>query len=77
MTNFEENIQQMFKGIDLCLREKLQFPTLSLIYTVIDNLAYIAYGDIGVGIKGTGTFFIKKTNSQNSNSSLLFLRYFF
>jgi hypothetical protein len=28
-------------------------------------------------IKGTGTFFIKKTNSQNSNSSLLFLRYFF
>jgi hypothetical protein len=48
MTNFEENIQQMFKGIDLCLREKLQFPILSLIYTVIDNLAYIAYGDIGV-----------------------------
>ncbi len=48
MTNFEENIQQMFKGIELCLKEKLQFPTLSLIYTVIDNLAYIAYGDIGV-----------------------------
>ncbi|KLD96025.1 hypothetical protein [Aliarcobacter butzleri] len=48
MTNFEKDIQQMFKGIELCLKEKLQFPTLSLIYTIIDNLAYIAYGDIGV-----------------------------
>ena len=48
MTNFERNIQQMFEGIDLCLEKNLQFPTLSLIYTIIDNLAYITYGDISV-----------------------------
>ena len=48
MENFENNIQQMFKGIELCLNHKLQFPTLTLIYTVIDNLAYIAYGNISV-----------------------------
>lgn len=48
MTNFEKNIEQMFKGIELCLNQKLQFPTLSLIYTVIDNLAYITYGNISV-----------------------------
>ncbi len=35
MTNFEKNIQQMFKGIELCLNQKLQFPTLTLIYTII------------------------------------------
>lgn len=45
MTNFERNIQQMFEGIDLCLEKNLQFPTLSLIYTIIDNLAYITYFD--------------------------------
>ena len=48
MNNFEKNIQQMFEGIDLCLNQKLQFPTLALIYTLIDNFAYIAYGDISV-----------------------------
>jgi hypothetical protein len=48
MNNFERNIQQMFDGIDLCLKQKLQFPTLALIYTIIDNFAYTAYGDISV-----------------------------
>ncbi|MDP2893013.1 MAG: hypothetical protein Q8N78_01435 [Sulfurimonas sp.] len=49
MNNFEENYIQIFYGIELCLENKLQFPTLSLIYSTIDSLAWIAYGDIGVG----------------------------
>ncbi len=48
MNNFEKNNMQMFMGIKLCLKQNLQVPTLSLIYTVIDNFAWIAYGDIPV-----------------------------
>ncbi|WP_373003854.1 hypothetical protein [Sulfurimonas sp.] len=45
MDNFEKDYIQMFDGIDLCLAQNLQFPTLTLIYSAIDSLAWIAYGD--------------------------------
>lgn len=45
MDNFEKDYMQMFVGIDLCLAQNLQFPTLTLIYSVIDSLAWITYGD--------------------------------
>lgn len=48
MTNFEKTYIQMIYGIELCIKNNLQFPTLTLIYSVIDTLAYITYGD-GVG----------------------------
>ena len=49
MQNFEKTYMQMLFGIELCIKQKLQFPTLTLIYSVIDSLAYIAYGDKQVG----------------------------
>lgn len=48
MNNFEKNHMQMFIGIDLCLKQNLQFPTLSLIYSLIDSFSWITYGDIPV-----------------------------
>jgi hypothetical protein len=47
------------------------------IHTIRNQQVMLDDRDLNKEIKGTGTFFIKKTNSQNSNSSLLFLRYFF
>lgn len=48
MTNFENNYKQMLGGIRLCIELKLQFPALTLIYSMIDIFAYRCYGDIGV-----------------------------
>lgn len=49
MTNFEKTYIQMIYGIELCIKNNLQFPTLTLIYSVIDTFAYITYGDGKVG----------------------------
>lgn len=59
MNNFNETYRQMFSGIELCIKQKLQFPTLTLIYSTIDTLAYIAYGD---GYKEIGKNFKKWIN---------------
>ncbi|OHD90648.1 hypothetical protein [Sulfuricurvum sp. RIFOXYD12_FULL_44_77] len=45
---FFKTYLEVFKGIELCLENNLPFPSLSLIYSSIDSLAWIAYGDIGV-----------------------------
>ena len=45
MENFYKNYYQMFNGIELCINQKLQLPALTLIYSTIDSLSWIAYGD--------------------------------
>ena len=48
MTEFENNYKQMLGAIKLCIELKLQFPALTLIYSMIDIFAYRCYGDKGV-----------------------------
>jgi len=43
MTDFQTNYKEMLCGIDLCIKEKLQFPALTLIYSLIDIFAYRCY----------------------------------
>ena len=46
MTNkFYTDYMQIIKGIELCLENKLELPTLTLIYSSIDTLSWIAYED--------------------------------
>ena len=46
--NFHQNYFQLFEAIDLCVKEKYVLPSLCLIYSGIDTIAWIAYGDIAV-----------------------------
>lgn len=39
----------MFNAIDLCIKNKLVVPSLCLIYSGIDAIAWVAYGDMKVG----------------------------
>lgn len=48
MSNFENNYKQMLGAIKLCIELKLQFPVLTLIYSMIDIFAYRCYGNIKV-----------------------------
>ena len=45
---FFQNYYQYLQGIELCINNKLTLPALSLIYSGMDTLAWITYGDIGV-----------------------------
>jgi hypothetical protein len=47
--NFARSFLQMFSAIDLCVKEDLVIPSLCLIYSGIDSIAWIAYGDMKVG----------------------------
>lgn len=46
--DFYQNYKQNLDGIDLCIKTELIFPALALIYSSIDIMAWMAYGDIGV-----------------------------
>ncbi|GLR77252.1 hypothetical protein [Aliivibrio sifiae] len=48
MEKFCKSYFEVFSAIELCLDEKLLMPSLSLIYTSIDSLAWITYGDLPV-----------------------------
>ena len=50
---FYKSYWQIIHGIELCLENKLQLPTLNLIYSSIDSLSWIAYGDIEVKTRFT------------------------
>lgn len=39
------NYQEMFRAIDACYVKALQLPCLVLIYTTIDSIGWLAYGD--------------------------------
>ena len=41
----DHNYQEMFEAIDACYYKALIIPCLSLIYTVIDSIGWLAYGD--------------------------------
>lgn len=41
----DRNYQEMFEAIDACYYKALIIPCLSLIYTVIDSIGWLAYGD--------------------------------
>ena len=49
MEKFCKSYFEVFSAIELCLEQKLLMPSLSLIYTTIDSLAWVAYGDLAVG----------------------------
>jgi hypothetical protein len=46
--NFYRNSYQMFEGIEHCVKSNLVVPALCLIYSGIDSIAWVAYGDISV-----------------------------
>lgn len=46
--SYLNNYRQLFIAIELCLKNKLQIPSLSLIYNGIDTFSWLAYGDICV-----------------------------
>ncbi|RXJ53794.1 hypothetical protein [Candidatus Marinarcus aquaticus] len=48
MNTFIKNYYQMLYAIEQSIEQKLQLPTLTLIYSTIDSLSWVAYGDIGV-----------------------------
>ena len=48
MENFIKNYYQTLYAIEQCMKQKLQLPTLTLIYSTIDSLSWVKYGDIGV-----------------------------
>lgn len=48
-----KNYRQLFIAIELCLKNKLQIPTLLLIYTGIDTFSWLAYDDIDVKTRYT------------------------
>jgi hypothetical protein len=45
---FFKNYYQHFRGIEICIENKLVFPSLTLIYSGIDTFSWVAYGDISV-----------------------------
>lgn len=45
---FLKNYSQYFRGIEICIDNKLVLPSLTLIYSGIDTFSWVAYGDIGV-----------------------------
>ncbi|WP_192943710.1 hypothetical protein [Vibrio diabolicus] len=49
LENFYKNYAEIFTAIELCLEKNMMMPSLSLIYTTIDTLAWIAFGDLAVG----------------------------
>ena len=67
MENFYKNYYQMFNGIELCINQKLQLPALTLIYSTIDSLSWLAYGDIG----GNKVQFTKWVDEYMDNEKLL------
>ena len=46
--DFYQNYQQNIDGISLCISSSLIFPALTLIYSSIDIVAWMAFGDIQV-----------------------------
>ncbi|MGL0785735.1 hypothetical protein [Xanthomonas translucens] len=48
LVNFalDNDYQEMFEAIDACYSKALQIPCLVLIYTTIDSLGWLAYGDM-------------------------------
>ena len=42
----DNDYQEMFAAIDVCYSRALQIPCLVLLYTTIDALGWLAYGDI-------------------------------
>ena len=65
--SYLKNYGQLFIAIELCLKNKLQIPTLSLIYNGIDTFSWLAYGDIGV--KERYTRWIKEWMYKNRKLS--------
>jgi len=47
--NFARSFLQMFNAIDLCIKNNLVIPSLCLIYSGIDAIAWVAYGNMKVG----------------------------
>lgn len=45
---FFKNYYQCFRGIEICIENKLVLPALTLIYSGIDTFSWVAYGDIKV-----------------------------
>lgn len=41
----DNNYKEMFEAIDACYQKALIMPCLSLIYTVIDSISWLGYGD--------------------------------
>jgi hypothetical protein len=46
--NFIKNYFEYFQGIEKCIDSNFLLPALTLIYSGIDSMAWIAYGDISV-----------------------------
>ena len=42
----DNNYEEMLEAIDACYQKALIIPCLSLIYTTIDSISWLAYGDV-------------------------------
>lgn len=49
--NFYQNYMHWVSAIEVCVEQKFVLPSLCLIYSGIDTIAWVAYGDIAVRVR--------------------------